>query len=79
VTEVLASVDFAPHAGADVTYHAKSLDFFVSNLLLGESKPFPLPQGYLEKGRPGVFQHGISGTGYKEEPHPSKKPWWRFW
>lgn len=42
VEEALASE--APNQGCvDVEYQAQLLDFLVSNLLLGQSKPFPIP------------------------------------
>jgi len=46
-------------------YHAKLLDFLISNLLLKKAKPFPLPKGYDEKVE-GVLQHHVSGTGYRQ-------------
>lgn len=59
-------------------YQARLLDFLIANLLLGQSKPFPLPSG-LREPMPGVFQHNISGTGFAESTYTFKKPWWRFW
>ena len=58
-------------------YQAKLLDFLIGNLLLGETKPFPRPAEINEQ-IPGVFQHAISGTGYRETI-VARKPWWRVW
>jgi hypothetical protein len=49
----------------DIAYQAQLLDFIVSNLLLGQSKPFPRPAGVKES-LPGAFQHHVAGTGYRE-------------
>ncbi|MER0239582.1 hypothetical protein [Fulvimarina sp. MAC8] len=46
-------------------YSADLLDFLIGNLLLGESKPFPLPPNTHESAA-GVYQHGMTGTGYPE-------------
>jgi hypothetical protein len=50
---------------AELKHQALMLDFLISNLLLGQSKPFPRPPG-LQEPKPGVFQHHISGTAYPE-------------
>lgn len=48
----------------DPAYESRLLEFLVSNLLLGEDKPFPTPADAA--GLPeGVYQHAISGTGYR--------------
>jgi hypothetical protein len=59
-------------------YQSKLLSFLVSNLLLGRSEPFPVPEG---EPNPAVAQHVVAGTGY-----PSiavrlgpKRRWWKFW
>lgn len=51
--------------GMDIAYQAQLLDFLVSNLLLGQSKPFPRPPG-VKGPPPGAFQHHVAGTGYRE-------------
>jgi len=79
VTEALAAIHLTPRSKTDPPYEAKLLDFLVSNLLLGGTVPFPLPPGANEQTHPGVLQHVVSGTGYSQEPHKSKKVWWRFW
>jgi hypothetical protein len=50
---------------AELGQQALMLDFLVSNLLLGQAKPFPRPPGLVEP-RPGVFQQHIAGTAYPE-------------
>lgn len=79
VTQALSCINFTAEPGEDSIYQAKLIDFLVSNLLLGESKPFPLPPGVAEQPHSGVLQHAISGTGYSEQSNGPKKPWWRFW
>ena len=63
---------------SDLDYHARLLDFLISNLLLGKRKPFPMP-AQLKEPMPGVFQHHISGTGYNQSKPPPGKKWWQFW
>lgn len=63
----------------ELAYQAELLDFLVSNLLLGENKPFPLPPNIQTSQPPGALQHVISGTGYKEQPGRLAKRWWHFW
>lgn len=60
----------------DLDHHAALVDFIVSNLLLGMTKPFPVPDQIDEPGR-SVYQHSVSGTAYKEIS--STRPWWKFW
>ena len=50
---------------ADPGYQARLLHFLVSNLLLGRSEPFPLPET-AHAAPPGAYQHHIAGTGYPE-------------
>jgi hypothetical protein len=78
VTEALWSKELAVAWKEGPDYQARLLDFLVANLLLGESLPFPRPSN-LQEPMPGIFQHNISGTGFPEVQHTSKKPWWRFW
>jgi hypothetical protein len=63
--ETLANIDKNQSPVLDAEYHIQLLDFLISNLLLGESKPFPLPK-QINIGPPGAFQHHIAGTGYPE-------------
>lgn len=84
VTEALSAMSFTEDASEDSIYQTKLLDFLVSNLLLGESKRFPVPPGVGKQTYPGVLQHAISGTAFSEQPYNKrpdrpKKPWWRFW
>jgi hypothetical protein len=55
-------------------YEALLLDFLISNLLLGDRKPFPLLPGVSSDPK-GLMQHQISGTGYPTEvtkPKPNE-------
>jgi hypothetical protein len=51
----------------DEDYHVQLLDFLISDLLLDEDKPFPLPKD-LGNGPDGLFQHHIAGTHHPEKP-----------
>jgi hypothetical protein len=64
-------------AKSDRVYQAKLLDFIVSNLLLGQKKPFPVPAGVSQK-VPGLYQHAMVGRGYPEMV-VARRPWWKFW
>jgi hypothetical protein len=50
--------------GAIVT---EALDFLIGNLLLGKTKPFPMPPEVVEPAR-GAIQHAVSGTRYRQTP-----------
>ena len=69
VTEALRSTDHVSPRSPD--YEAEIVDFLVSNLLLGQAKPFPLIHG-ITTSRPGLFQHAISGTGFPESQQRQK-------
>ena len=60
----------------DDSYDLLLLDFLISTLLFGEDKVFPTPSFIDDTS--GVFQHSISGSGYKEVSI-KQKPWWKFW
>lgn len=49
----------------ELAHQALMLDFLISNLLLGQAKPFPRPPG-LRESKPGMFQHHLAGTAYPE-------------
>jgi hypothetical protein len=66
-TEALCSKEVAASSSFDANYHAQLLDFLISNLLLGQNKPFPMPSG-LNITQKAIFQHHISSTGYAEKP-----------
>ena len=79
VAEALWSTELAGSADdGDKAYQAQLLDFLLSNLLLGQSKPFPRPAGTSDP-TPGLLQHHLAGTGHPEVPAQIKKPWWRLW
>ncbi|MDP9942089.1 hypothetical protein [Ectopseudomonas alcaliphila] len=66
----------AQYSATDNEYDVRLLDFLVSNLILGESKPFPNRSGAdLPKG---VEQHSTAGTGYPEIS-VGMKPWGKLW
>jgi hypothetical protein len=58
-------------------YQASLLDFLISNLLLGKTKPFPVPPGAWEA-RPGLLQHVAAGTGFPQSGI-ARRRWWRWW
>src|SRR5215467_796574 len=70
VIETLLSKQFADTGSAD--HQAELIDFIISNLLLGQKKPFPVPSD-VAKSEHGVSQHHISGTGYPSATGRSKK------
>jgi hypothetical protein len=76
VVEAVCAKNAAKTVESD--YQAQLLDFLVSNLLLGQRKPFPRPAGSEAVAR-GVRQHGYAGTGYPEMHVKAKRAWWRFW
>jgi hypothetical protein len=78
VEEALWSDDLASRSEDDKGYEALLIDFLVGNLLLGKEKPFPKPAGIREP-LPGVYQHHISGTGYREQAVRARRPWWKLW
>ncbi|MGP0019281.1 MAG: hypothetical protein ACLPHP_11975 [Candidatus Sulfotelmatobacter sp.] len=75
VSEALWSKEIASAAVAtgDFEYQPQLVDFLLSNLLLGEQKPFPMPPDVQEP-KQGVIQHHISGTGYPQTPAKVKRP-----
>lgn len=78
VFEAFSDKDIAKNSKFEQAYLPLLLDFLISNLLLGESKPFPVPSDIKESLR-ALYQHSISGTGYPAIAVVLRKPWWRFW
>lgn len=78
VKEAQYSYSLLKNQKGELVYQGKLAYFLVCNLLLGKSIPFPKPAG-IEEPLPGVYQHHVSGTGYKEEVTESKKKWWQKW
>ena len=66
IAEALANSNEEQTPALDEEYQVKLLDFLISNLLLDEGKPFPIPKKF-NNGPAGLFQHHIAGTGYPEE------------
>ncbi len=52
---------------SDPAHEAELLDFLISNLLLGQDKPFPMPPTAAGMAA-GAHQHAVAGTGYREVP-----------
>ena len=75
--ETLVNRNQEQYKSEDNAYDALLLDFFISNLILGESKPFPNKGNGDEP--EGLIQHSLSGTAYKEVMVSPKKIWWKFW
>ncbi|GJD40140.1 hypothetical protein [Methylobacterium bullatum] len=75
VAEALCAVELMENGEA--AYQAELLDFLIRTLLLGAPRPFPLPSD-LKEPAPGIYQHRVAGTGYREVAVP-RKPWWKFW
>ena len=74
VTEALCALEVLEKS--DAVYQSELLDFLIQNLLLGHSRPFPRPAGLTEQ-VPGIYQHTISGTGYREGA-VARRSWWKF-
>ncbi len=73
VTEALWSKDLANDSKLDIQYQVRLIDFLVSNLLLRQNKPFPVPSE-LPESKHAAFQHNISGTGYPTSaPEPKNE------
>jgi len=79
VTEALWAKDLAVRPSnwnlaespmSDPDYQVRLLDFLVSNLLLGQAKPFPMPPGETEPMH-GLIQAHVSGTGYPQSSSTS--------
>jgi hypothetical protein len=73
VTEALRSIALDDISPVNSDNEAELVDFLVSNLLLGQAKPFPVPPG-LPTSPPGLVQHSFSGTGFPESPGKPKDP-----
>jgi hypothetical protein len=84
--EALWSKEDTQPSATNQDYEAQVLDFLVSNLLLHQSKPFPLPVHFAEPVH-GVLQHAVAGTAFPQSPESKpgdsgsrlkrRKPWWR--
>ena len=68
VRQALWSAD-AP--GGDAEHGAALLDFLISNLLLGQSRPFPLAPG-TDPANSAIEQHVWSGTASPTELPPKR-------
>jgi hypothetical protein len=68
VQQVTVNRDPEQYRWTDNKYDLALLDFLISNLLLGQQKPFPLPPGVKPAETPGmgILQHYVAGTGYPE-------------
>lgn len=64
VVRAFANRNLGQYKEKDNKYDALLLDFLISNLILGENKPFPNKGSGNEP--PGILQHSASGTGYSE-------------
>jgi len=72
VEEALWSKELAETTNSDAQYQSQLIDFLLSNLLLGENKPFPRLPG-LDNAKQQLLQHAISGTGYRLSNEKSGK------
>jgi hypothetical protein len=63
--EVLVCRDSEKYQFTSDSYDEKLLLFLIENLLLDKNVPFPILKT-LANTIKGVFQHSVSGTGYKE-------------
>jgi hypothetical protein len=51
----------------DIDHDCELLRFLIDNLLLGKNTPFPLPSDLPKEETPGVYQHHVSGSGYRQK------------
>ncbi len=72
VTEALWSKELADARAQDSDYQVQLLDFLLSSLLLGQSKPFPEPPGLGEPNRR-LFKHNVAGTDVTESQAKREK------
>ncbi|MEO0463819.1 MAG: hypothetical protein AAF127_11860 [Pseudomonadota bacterium] len=77
--EMRAKAEIAANSSQEVEleYEARLLNWLISNLLLGEDKPFPTPEG-LPADHSALLQHHLAGKGHRTKPL-NKRLWWRFW
>jgi hypothetical protein len=68
VVSILVNRDPEQYRSCDDAYDLALLDFVISNLMLGQNKPFPVPSGCKPGDVPGfgLLQHQLMGTGYPE-------------
>lgn len=52
----------------DDVYDVKLLNFLIRNLLLGHHLEFPRPNNLPSASPRGLYQHLVSGTGFREKP-----------
>jgi hypothetical protein len=58
----------------DNDYDIKLLNFLIDNFLLGLNTPFPIPSNIPDLPK-SLYQHNVSGTGYREKLHLSEENW----
>ena len=75
VLEALCVAETVEETGPE--YQATLLDFLINNLLLGKATLFPFPPGGWEA-RPGLLQHGVAGTGFRQVG-TMRRRWWHLW
>lgn len=63
--ETLVCRDSEKYQFTSDSYDEKLLLFLIENLLLGKNTPFPILKT-LATTLKGIFQHSVSGTGYRE-------------
>jgi hypothetical protein len=72
VQAVLVNRDQEQYRWTDDAYELDLLDFIISNLMLGQHKPFPIPSDNSPGNVPGLLQHHLMGTGYPEDASSSE-------
>ncbi|PIV26768.1 MAG: hypothetical protein COS37_04700 [Anaerolineae bacterium CG03_land_8_20_14_0_80_58_20] len=66
IADAWVSRDEKQYRNANDDYDTALLSFLIDNFLLGKNTPFPVPDNLPKDVPKGVYQHGISGTGYPE-------------
>lgn len=73
VDEALVNRDSTQYKGTDEEYEVALLGFLIDNLLLGKATPFPIPSGLPNDLPKGLYQHHVSGSGYREVSSKGKE------
>jgi len=70
--EAWVNRDNEQYKAADNEYEESLLTFLISNFLLGQNTPFPMPNNIPGDLPKGIYQHSVSGTGYPESTTDSR-------
>lgn len=66
VDEALVNREPTQYNASDDEYDVALLGFLIDNFLLGKQTPFPVPSNLPDNVPKGLYQHHVSGSGYRE-------------